>query len=92
MKTIVKKPSALTESLIEVPEEIKGKNISIYLNAESLQYLDQLVQIYKAKGRSEVIQQMIIQTKRAYLSLIPMLGGDKSPLAELIKKAGLGES
>jgi hypothetical protein len=91
MKRTVKKPLVLTEPLIESPEETKGKTISIYLNAESLRYVDQLCQLFKA-GRSEVIQQMIVQTKQASLAILPMLGGDKSPLAEVLKKMALGES
>jgi hypothetical protein len=90
MKRTVKKTSTLPENLIE-HEETKGKNISIYLNAESLQYLDQLCKLFNA-GRSEVIQDMILRTKKASLQLIPLLSNDKSPLAEMIRKiAGVKE-
>jgi hypothetical protein len=66
----------------------KGKNISIYLNAENLQYLDQLCKLFSA-GRSEVIQDMILRTKKASLALIPLLSDDKSPIAEINREEGV---
>lgn len=88
MKRTLRKTSSLAENLIEA-EETKGKTISIYLNADSLRYLDQLCKLYKV-GRSKVIQQLIIQMKKTSLALIPLLGEDKSPLAEMIKKMAFG--
>lgn len=89
VKRSLKKTPSLPETLIE-HEQTKGKNISIYLNAESLRYLNQLCKLFNA-GRSEVIQDLILRTKKASLALIPMLETeDKSPIAEIIRKMALG--
>jgi hypothetical protein len=87
---------ARAENLIE-ENKTKGTTVSIYLNAESLRYLDQLVKMQKAAGhkagRSEMVQQLIIQCRNASLAFLQMLGeDDKSPVAENIRKmAGVKE-
>jgi hypothetical protein len=88
MKRTLRKTAPLSENLIE-HEETKGKNISIYLNAESLRYLDQLCKLY-GWNRSKTIQDMILRIKKASLSVIPMLGDDKSEIAEFIRKMAFG--
>lgn len=88
MKRTLKKTPTLPETLTE-HKETRGKTISIYLNAESLRYLDQLCKLFNV-GRSKVIQDLIVRTKKASLALIPLLGEDKSPIAEIIKKMALG--
>jgi hypothetical protein len=75
MKTPSRKPSDTTENLIESkPEkkELKGASISVYLNAESLRYLDELCKLFD-EGRSETINRMIEFNKRASLSAIDLL-------------------
>jgi len=72
-------------------EREQGKTISIYLNAESLRYLDRLVEMAKLAGRksdrSKMVQQLIIQCKNASLAFISMLpDNDKSVIAEIIRK------
>jgi len=82
MKKTRKKTPPLTETLIE---ETKGKTVSIYLNAESLRYLDKLGELLK-KGRSETIQFLITVYKQSSLALIPLLPKDQSYLADIIRE------
>lgn len=94
MKRTVKKASPLPENLIQ-RKETKAKNISIYLNAEALQYLDNICSLYhNAKypyGRSQVIQDLLLRIKKGGLSLVPMFGNDNSETAKMIRRiAGIG--
>lgn len=88
MKRTVKKTSSPADNLIET-EEPKGKTISIYLNAESLRYLDQLCKLFKA-GRSKVIQDLILQMKKFSLVVSTTIPEDKSELADMIRKMAYG--
>jgi hypothetical protein len=81
MKKTHKKTPPLIDTLIE---ETKGKTVSIYLNAESLRYLDKLGELLK-KGRSETIQFLITVYKQSSLALIPLLPKDQSYLADIIR-------
>jgi hypothetical protein len=82
MKKTLKKTPPLTETPIE---ETKGKTISIYLDAESLRYLDNLCKLFK-KGRSETIQFLLTLYKKSSLALIPLLPKDQSYLADIIRE------
>ena len=82
MKKTLKKTPPLTETLIE---EVKGKTISIYLDTESLRYLDQLCKLFK-KGRSQTIQFLITLYKKSSLALIPLLPKDLSYVADKIRE------
>ena len=82
MKKTHKKTPPLTETLIE---ETKGKTISVYLDAESLRYLDKLCKLFE-KGRSETIQFLICIYKKSSLALIPLLPKDQSYLADIIRE------
>jgi len=55
-----------------------GKNISIYLDDDTLKWLDQLCAVWKM-GRSEAIQFVLIHGKAFAKATIPLLE-KKSPL------------
>jgi superfamily I DNA and/or RNA helicase len=71
MKTTIKKTASLTENLID-EKKITGKTISIYLNAESLEFLDKLCKTLQ-QGRSEAIQSMILQQKETLKLISPKM-------------------
>ncbi|MEM3000096.1 MAG: hypothetical protein QXD19_02290 [Candidatus Bathyarchaeia archaeon] len=88
MKRIIKKPNSITENLTETPS--KGKNISIYLDAESLQFLEKLCTYFNAT-RSEVIQGLILQCKKGATYILASVNGDESKLKEALKTLLFGK-
>jgi len=71
MNRVIKKAPDISETLTEKTKP-KGASISIYLNAESLQFLDRLAELYK-KGRSEIIQEMIVNQQRSISFVLPFM-------------------
>jgi DNA recombination-dependent growth factor C len=70
MKKVIKNVSSLPETLTEEETKPTGKSITIYLNAETLRYLDELDKIYH-EGRSKLIQKMILQWRDSISFVLP---------------------
>jgi len=64
---------------------VLGKNISIYLTNENLEYLDKLCEAWKM-GRSKAIQYLIDYIRRMTPMMLQMLKETESPLSELFPK------
>ena len=84
MKKTIKKTPPPTETLIE-QEETKGKTISVYLDAKSLQFLDRLGKLYKA-GRSKTIQTIIDQHKQGAIAILSVIPENQPQIADDMKK------
>ena len=63
----------------------KGKNISIYLSKENLEYLDKLGEAWHI-GRSETIQRLLELIRMWVPSLWQLMVEAKSPFLDELKK------
>ena len=62
-----------------------GKNISIYLDDDTLKWLEQLCKEWKM-GKSEALQFVLKQSKQWSQALIPLLGKKNPGLADEVRK------
>jgi hypothetical protein len=85
MKRTQKKTRPLTEKQTE-QKITKGGNISIYLNAENLRYLDELGKLFGGKGRSETISLLLSQMRLMAQMSTVIFKGQTPPGGDIVKQ------